>query len=75
MVKYGIFRGDKLVGRVIFSDLNQANKEKEEWNKQFSEFNDYVKANKMKKDLVEMVEVKEYRAKRRTVKQRLRELM
>lgn len=73
MTRYGIFRGDKLVGRTVYKDFEKALKEKNEWNKQFEEFNkESIKLGTGK--FVIPVEVKEYRKKRQTAEQKLKDI-
>ena len=76
MVRYALFRGDKLVGREVFRDIKDAIREKNEWNKQFAEFNEKIKTMPSLKDdkPISFVEVKEYRKKRQTTEQKLREM-
>lgn len=78
MVRYGIFRGEKMVGREVFSDLKMAIKERDKWNKDFKDFNDFIKSDPVKfkdKNPIKLVEVKEYRKKRMSVEKKLREMM
>ena len=74
MTKYGIFRGNKLVGRVIFNNLSNAEEERDEWNAQFREYNEKVKANPSLGKPVTYVEVKEYGKKRQTREQKMQEM-
>jgi len=71
MVRYALFRGDQVVGRVAHQSIKSAIKERDEWNKQFKEFNEIIK-NMPDKKPISFVEVKEYRKKRQTTEQKLR---
>jgi hypothetical protein len=78
MTKYGIFRGDKIVGRIIFNNLKNAMKERDEWNEDLIDFNKFIKTDPIKfknKKPRTLVEVKEYKKKRISTERRLRELM
>lgn len=76
MVKYGIFRGENIVGREIFSDLKMAIKERDEWNKQFEEFNFKVKTDPKFKSgkLITPVEVREFKRKKMSAEEKLRRI-
>ena len=73
---YGIFRGEKILGRNIWENKEEAEKEAELFNKQLKEINKDYKENPEKfKDRkpIELVEVKEYKIKikKRTAEQKL----
>lgn len=76
MTQYGIFRGNEMVGRVIFNSYNEALKERDSWNKQFEQYNNKVKndPNFKNEKPITYVEVKEYRKKRQTAEQKLKEM-
>lgn len=76
MVRYALFRGDKLVGRTAWATLKEAIKERDEWNKQFAGFNEKIKTMPSLKGEkpIEFVEAKEYRKKRQTAEQKLKEM-
>lgn len=69
MTKYGIFRGEEMVGRVIFKDIKDAINEKDKMNKQFDEFR------KATGKSIKDVEVREFAVKRQTAQQKLREML
>lgn len=75
MAQFGLYRGDELVGRVIFSNYESAVKERDSWNKQFEEYNEALKTNpNLTGKPIKHVEVKPYRKKRQTREQKMREM-
>jgi hypothetical protein len=68
--KYGLFRGDLLVGRELYKDITNANKEKERWNKEFEDFN---KQSPNKK--IQNVEVREYKIKKMSSLNKLKNIL
>lgn len=68
MSKYALFRGNKMVGRVLHTRVESAVQERDQWNKQFAEFTQATGKS------IDPVEVREFKKPRKSAEQRLREM-
>ena len=65
MKTYGLFRGTEQIGHFLFKSIDKAKEEMLKANRQFKEYNEYVKKNNLNRELIKDVEVKEVNFNRR----------